>query len=214
MNDLQITAALGTHVPVITNYPDGIIGKGAISDKIYEVEWYFRPDEVDSVMLIVGFLPGLKVTIISLLKQIQLLFAGEADDDDLSENFIVKTCQRCIPVTCNNEANESMEAGVCDWFELGSFLWLFLLSLGLVVFQSGSFQVSFGVVCFGPGSCPDKCVTWARGLVDEEDDQFLVHSFIAPVFSVGHHQVEFLTREYRTHHLGMATISYLSSHVI
>ncbi|KAJ0776099.1 putative F-box domain, FIST domain, F-box-like domain superfamily protein [Helianthus annuus] len=66
-----ITAALGAHVPVISNHPDGIIGKGAISDKVYEVEWYFRPDEVDSVMLIVGFLPGLKVTIIPLLKQIQ-----------------------------------------------------------------------------------------------------------------------------------------------
>ncbi|KAJ0785341.1 hypothetical protein HanOQP8_Chr02g0042021 [Helianthus annuus] len=71
MNDLQITAALGAHVPVISNHPDGIIGKGAISDKVYEVEWYFRPDEVDSVMLIVGFLPGLKVAIIPLLKQIQ-----------------------------------------------------------------------------------------------------------------------------------------------
>ncbi|KAJ0437700.1 hypothetical protein HanHA300_Chr16g0605231 [Helianthus annuus] len=139
---------------------------------------------------------------------------GEAVDDDLSDNFIVKTCQRCIPVTCNNEAGEFMEAGMCDWCELGSFLWLFLLSLGLVVFQSGSFQVSFGAVCFEPGSFPDKCVTWARGLVDEEDDQFLVHSFIAPVFSMGHHQVEFLTCEYRTHHLGMATISYLSLHML
>ncbi|MFS7910054.1 hypothetical protein Hanom_Chr02g00101781 [Helianthus anomalus] len=71
MNDLQITAALGAHVPVISNHPDGIIGKGANSDIIKELEWYFRPDEIDSVMLIVGFLPGLKVAIIPLLKQIQ-----------------------------------------------------------------------------------------------------------------------------------------------
>lgn len=29
------------------------------------------------------------------------LFASEEDDTDLSDNFIVKTCQRFIPVTCN-----------------------------------------------------------------------------------------------------------------
>ncbi|KAM0006905.1 putative pectinesterase [Helianthus debilis subsp. tardiflorus] len=34
--------------------------------------------------------------------------------------------------------------------------------------------------CFGPGSCVDKRVTWARELVDEEADQFLMHSFIDP----------------------------------
>lgn len=34
--------------------------------------------------------------------------------------------------------------------------------------------------CFGPGSCPSKRVTWARELVDEEAEQFLMHSFIDP----------------------------------
>ena len=29
------------------------------------------------------------------------LFSSEEDDTDLSDNFIVKTCQRFIPVTCN-----------------------------------------------------------------------------------------------------------------
>ncbi|KAI3813947.1 hypothetical protein L1987_18682 [Smallanthus sonchifolius] len=36
------------------------------------------------------------------------------------------------------------------------------------------------LICFGPGSCPDKRVTWARELIDEEADQFLMHSFIDP----------------------------------
>ncbi|XP_060169400.1 pectinesterase 31 [Lycium barbarum] len=34
--------------------------------------------------------------------------------------------------------------------------------------------------CFGPGSCPSKRVTWARELMDEEAEQFLMHGFIDP----------------------------------
>ncbi|KAI4366693.1 hypothetical protein MLD38_022539 [Melastoma candidum] len=34
--------------------------------------------------------------------------------------------------------------------------------------------------CFGPGSCPEKRVTWARELMDEEAEQFLMHCFIDP----------------------------------
>ncbi|MCD7469512.1 Pectinesterase 31 [Datura stramonium] len=34
--------------------------------------------------------------------------------------------------------------------------------------------------CFGPGSCPSKRVTWARELMDEEAEQFIMHSFIDP----------------------------------
>ena len=34
--------------------------------------------------------------------------------------------------------------------------------------------------CFGPGSCPEKRVTWARELMDDEAEQFLVHAFIDP----------------------------------
>ncbi|CAN1135417.1 Thylakoid membrane protein TERC, chloroplastic [Linum perenne] len=38
---------------------------------------------------------------ILLYSSFKLLFVSEEDDADLSENFIVKTCQRFIPVTCN-----------------------------------------------------------------------------------------------------------------
>ncbi|PWA61924.1 pectin methylesterase 31 [Artemisia annua] len=34
--------------------------------------------------------------------------------------------------------------------------------------------------CFGPGSCPEKRVTWARELMEDEAEQFLVHAFIDP----------------------------------
>nr|POE65764.1 pectinesterase 31 [Quercus suber] len=34
--------------------------------------------------------------------------------------------------------------------------------------------------CYGPGSCPSKRVTWARELIDEEAEQFLMHRFIDP----------------------------------
>ncbi|CAN0926764.1 Thylakoid membrane protein TERC, chloroplastic [Linum grandiflorum] len=38
---------------------------------------------------------------ILLYSSFKLLFVSEEDDTDLSDNFIVKTCQRFIPVTCN-----------------------------------------------------------------------------------------------------------------
>ncbi|KAI7732288.1 hypothetical protein M8C21_028001 [Ambrosia artemisiifolia] len=59
-----ITRALGTHVPVITDRPSGVIGTDAFSDD-------FQEDESDAIMLLVGYLPGLKVATIPLLKQIQ-----------------------------------------------------------------------------------------------------------------------------------------------
>ena len=34
--------------------------------------------------------------------------------------------------------------------------------------------------CFGPGSCPEKRVRWARQLVCEEADQYLRHCYIDP----------------------------------
>ncbi|XVF14315.1 hypothetical protein REPUB_Repub09cG0048600 [Reevesia pubescens] len=34
--------------------------------------------------------------------------------------------------------------------------------------------------CYGPGCCESKRVTWARELLDEEAEQFLMHGFIDP----------------------------------
>ncbi|KAI7732281.1 hypothetical protein M8C21_027994, partial [Ambrosia artemisiifolia] len=62
-----ITAALGSKVQVITNRPSGIIGRDAFSDEIKEIKLGFG-EENDSILLIVGFVPGLKVTTIPLAK--------------------------------------------------------------------------------------------------------------------------------------------------
>ncbi|KVH98118.1 F-box domain, cyclin-like protein [Cynara cardunculus var. scolymus] len=78
-----ITAKLGSKVPVITNVPSGIIGRDAISDEFKEIQWEITEEDDDpgvpllqpesanrAIMLIVGFLPGMKVEAIPLLKQI------------------------------------------------------------------------------------------------------------------------------------------------
>ncbi|KAI7729767.1 hypothetical protein M8C21_003073 [Ambrosia artemisiifolia] len=46
---------------------------------------------------------------ILLYSSFKLFFAGEDDDDDLSDNFIVKTCQKFIPVTSAYDGNN------CGW---------------------------------------------------------------------------------------------------
>ncbi|KAJ0785355.1 hypothetical protein HanOQP8_Chr02g0042161 [Helianthus annuus] len=72
MNKLQITEALGAHVPVIVNCSSGTIGRHAVSDEFKESQPHLGEDG-DSILLIVGFLPGLKVITIPLLKQIQVI---------------------------------------------------------------------------------------------------------------------------------------------
>ncbi|KAI7755867.1 hypothetical protein M8C21_013495, partial [Ambrosia artemisiifolia] len=81
-----ITTKLGSQVPVITNDPSGIIGRDALSDEFKEIQWEITEEDDDddadahvvppesanrAIMLIVGFLPGLKVRTIPLLKQME-----------------------------------------------------------------------------------------------------------------------------------------------
>ncbi|KAL7616345.1 F-box/LRR-repeat protein At5g63520 [Lactuca sativa] len=79
-----ITAKLGSKVPVITNVPSGIIGRDVFSDEFKEIQWELTEEDDDpgvplllsesanrAIMLIVGFLPGLKVEAIPLLKEIE-----------------------------------------------------------------------------------------------------------------------------------------------
>ncbi|XP_076934731.1 F-box/LRR-repeat protein At5g63520-like [Bidens hawaiensis] len=80
-----ITTKFGSHVPVITNDPSGIIGRDTLSDEFKEVQWEIteEDDMPDSppavsetanraVMLTIGFLPGLKVRTNPLLKQVEV----------------------------------------------------------------------------------------------------------------------------------------------
>ncbi|KAG8496523.1 hypothetical protein CXB51_007640 [Gossypium anomalum] len=74
-----ITERLGSKVPVVTNAACGIIGRDAITNTMREVRWHMIPAEDGSVsreseefnrgiVLIVGYLPGLKVDSIPLLR--------------------------------------------------------------------------------------------------------------------------------------------------
>ncbi|KAB2038272.1 hypothetical protein ERO13_D03G113600v2 [Gossypium hirsutum] len=74
-----ITERLGSKVPVVTNAACGIIGRDAITNTMREVRWHMIPAEDGSVsqeseefnrgiVLIVGYLPGLKVDAIPLLR--------------------------------------------------------------------------------------------------------------------------------------------------
>ncbi|KAJ0794744.1 putative F-box-like domain superfamily protein [Helianthus annuus] len=73
MNELQITTKLGSKVPLITTYAFGIIGRDAISDEFQEVylTLWTRDISMGGIMLTVGFVPGMKVKLISLLHQLK-----------------------------------------------------------------------------------------------------------------------------------------------
>ncbi|XP_015578702.1 F-box/LRR-repeat protein At5g63520 isoform X2 [Ricinus communis] len=77
-----LTKRFGTRVPVITNAASGIIGLDAATDEVREVRWESSDDEDDNndpdseannllnrgIVLVVGFVPGLKVEAIPLLR--------------------------------------------------------------------------------------------------------------------------------------------------
>ncbi|PWA98288.1 F-box domain, FIST C domain protein [Artemisia annua] len=77
-----ITAKLGPNVPIITNNPSGVIGRDAVSNEFKEIQWEVTEEDDDTaaplhlsesanraIMLIIGFLPGIKVEAIPLLKR-------------------------------------------------------------------------------------------------------------------------------------------------
>ncbi|CAN1274967.1 Thylakoid membrane protein TERC, chloroplastic, partial [Linum perenne] len=73
------------------------------------------------------------------------LFVSEEDDADLSENFIVKTCQRFIPVTCNF-LGEAFLTGI-DHFGQATplLLTVAVLELSDIAFAVDSIPAVFGV---------------------------------------------------------------------
>ncbi|KAL3519026.1 hypothetical protein ACH5RR_021615 [Cinchona calisaya] len=75
-----ITARFGSSVPVITSLSDGIIGRDALTNEFKEVQWEVMEEDEDldgqenllpnrGIVLTVGYLPGLKATLIPLLSQ-------------------------------------------------------------------------------------------------------------------------------------------------
>ncbi|MFS7951202.1 putative F-box domain, FIST, C-domain, F-box-like domain superfamily protein [Helianthus anomalus] len=66
-----ITEKLGSNVPVITNCSRGVIGRDAISDEFKE--WEATEDSGAIIMLMVGYLPGIKVKTIPLLQPVRII---------------------------------------------------------------------------------------------------------------------------------------------
>ncbi|CBI15680.3 hypothetical protein VitviT2T_025661 [Vitis vinifera] len=73
-----ITKKLGSATPVITSVARGIIGSDAITEEFKEVKWgvdvedFNLPANKDrGIVLIVGFMPGLKVDAIPLLRELE-----------------------------------------------------------------------------------------------------------------------------------------------
>ncbi|GMN39054.1 hypothetical protein TIFTF001_008291 [Ficus carica] len=73
------------------------------------------------------------------------LFAAEEDDTDLSDNFIVKTCQRFIPVTSNYDGNRffTVQDGVRKATPL--LLTVAVIELSDIAFAVDSIPAVFGV---------------------------------------------------------------------
>ncbi|KAJ7957227.1 F-box/LRR-repeat protein [Quillaja saponaria] len=70
--NLLITEKLGSRTPVITHSCGGVIGRDVVNDEVREANW--RSDEFDDgslpgIVLMVGFVPGLKVDTIPLLRR-------------------------------------------------------------------------------------------------------------------------------------------------
>lgn len=66
-------------------------------------EWFYLPNNIlggSYFLLWYSQFYGL-VLITACLLFYEQLFASEEDESDLSDNFVVKTCQKFIPVTSN-----------------------------------------------------------------------------------------------------------------
>ncbi|KFK25489.1 hypothetical protein AALP_AA8G121200 [Arabis alpina] len=73
------------------------------------------------------------------------LFASEEDDTDLSDNFIVKTCQRFIPVTSSYDGNRFFTQDDGIWKATPLLLTVAVIELSDIAFAVDSIPAVFGV---------------------------------------------------------------------
>ncbi|XWS59745.1 hypothetical protein CRYUN_Cryun08bG0147900 [Craigia yunnanensis] len=73
------------------------------------------------------------------------LFANEEDDTDLSDNFIVKTCQRFIPITSNYDGNRFITKQDGIWKGTPLLLTVAVIELSDIAFAVDSIPAVFGV---------------------------------------------------------------------
>ncbi|KAI3474033.1 hypothetical protein Pfo_028821 [Paulownia fortunei] len=73
------------------------------------------------------------------------LFAEEDEDTDLSDNFIVKTCQKFIPVTSNYDGNRFITIQDGVWKATPLLLTVAVIELSDIAFAVDSIPAVFGV---------------------------------------------------------------------
>ncbi|XP_071908175.1 thylakoid membrane protein TERC, chloroplastic-like isoform X4 [Coffea arabica] len=73
------------------------------------------------------------------------LFAEEEEDSDLSDNFIVKTCQKFIPVTSNYDGNRFLTIQDGAWKATPLLLTIAVIELSDIAFAVDSIPAVFGV---------------------------------------------------------------------
>ncbi|XP_059463176.1 thylakoid membrane protein TERC, chloroplastic [Corylus avellana] len=73
------------------------------------------------------------------------LFASEEDDTDLSDNFVVKTCQRFIPVTSGYDGNRFITTQDGVWKATPLLLTVAVIELSDIAFAVDSIPAVFGV---------------------------------------------------------------------
>ncbi|XP_052172637.1 thylakoid membrane protein TERC, chloroplastic isoform X2 [Diospyros lotus] len=73
------------------------------------------------------------------------LFAGEEEDSDLSDNFIVKTCQKFIPVTSTYDGNRFITVQDGVWKATPLLLTVAVIELSDIAFAVDSIPAVFGV---------------------------------------------------------------------
>ncbi|KAL7617435.1 hypothetical protein Lser_V15G02118 [Lactuca serriola] len=82
---------------------------------------------------------------ILLYSSFKLFFTGEDDDEDLSENFIVKTCQKIIPVTSQYDGNRFFTVVNGAWKATPLLLTVAVIELSDIAFAVDSIPAVFGV---------------------------------------------------------------------
>ncbi|XP_019428569.1 PREDICTED: thylakoid membrane protein TERC, chloroplastic-like isoform X2 [Lupinus angustifolius] len=73
------------------------------------------------------------------------LFASEEDESDLSDNFVVKTCQKFIPVTTNYDGNRFLTNLDGVWKATPLLLTVAVVELSDIAFAVDSIPAVFGV---------------------------------------------------------------------
>lgn len=73
------------------------------------------------------------------------LFSAEEEDEDLSDNFIVKTCQKVIPVTASYDGNRFFTIDNGVWKATPLLLTVAVIELSDIAFAVDSIPAVFGV---------------------------------------------------------------------